>query len=102
MLMAPSPSPWFSGRVEWPWGVGEGGPPAPQRLRLLDTVREALRVRHYSCRTKQAYVGWLRRYILFHRKRHPAQMAAAEVSRFLSSLAVEGRGSASTQTSVPQ
>lgn len=97
MLAARSQAPSFSGRVEQPWGVREGGPPAPHRPRLLDAVREALRVRHYSRRTEHAYVGWIRRYILFHGKRHPAQMGAAEVSRFLSSLAVEGRVSASTQ-----
>src|SRR5207237_6592723 len=57
----------------------------------------ALRVRHYSRRTERAYLGWIRRYIVFHAKRHPAEMGAAEVSRFLSSLAVEGRVSASTQ-----
>ena len=81
----------------WPPGVAEGGPPAPRRPRLLDGVRDALRVRHYSRRTEHAYVGWIRRYILFHGKRHPADMGAEEVSRFLSSLAVEGRVAASTQ-----
>jgi Phage integrase, N-terminal SAM-like domain len=54
-------------------------------------------VRHYSRRTERAYVGWIRRYVLFHGKRHPAEMGAQEVSRFLSWLAVEGRVTASTQ-----
>jgi Arc/MetJ-type ribon-helix-helix transcriptional regulator len=56
------------------------GQPAP---RLLDRVREALRLAHYSDRTEEAYVGWIRRFILFHRKRHPDQMGAAEVRAFL-------------------
>ena len=77
--------------------VSEGSALVPRRPRLLDTVRDALRLRHYSRRTERAYVGWIRRYILFHAKRHAAEMGATEVSRFLSSLAVEGRVSASTQ-----
>ena len=83
-----------SGRA---WYVSEGAGLVPRKPRLLDTVRDALRLRHYSRRTERAYVGWIRRYIVFHAKRHPAEMGAAEVSRFLSSLAVEGRVSASTQ-----
>jgi integron integrase len=77
--------------------VGEGAGIATREPRLLDAVREALRVRHYSRRTERAYVGWIRRYILFHGKRHPTDMGAEEVTRFLSSLAVEGRVSSSTQ-----
>jgi integron integrase len=65
--------------------------------RLLDRVRHAIRSRHYSRRTEEAYVGWVRRYIFFHGKRHPAAMGSPEVARFLSSLANEGRVSASTQ-----
>jgi integron integrase len=60
-------------------------------------VREALRVRHYSRRTEKACVGWIRRYVLFHDKRHPREMGADEVTRFLTSLAVDVRVSASTQ-----
>jgi integron integrase len=78
------------------WYVGEGVP-SPSKPRLLDQVREALRVRHYSRRTERAYVAWIRRYIVFHGKRHPVDMGAAEVSTFLSYLAVEGKVSASTQ-----
>ena len=52
--------------------------------RLLDRVRAALRTRHCSLRTEKAYVGWIRRYILFHGKRHPAEMGADEITRFLS------------------
>ena len=52
--------------------------------RLLDRLREAIRVRLYSIRTEEAYVDWSRRFILFHNKRHPASMGAAEVNAFLS------------------
>ena len=57
----------------------------------------ATRRRHYSLRTEQSYVGWVRRFILFHDKRHPKEMGAVEVVAFLSDLAVRGRVSASTQ-----
>src|SRR5436853_247094 len=67
------------------------------RPRLLDQVRNALRLRHYSRRTERAYVGWIRRFILFHGKRHPREMGAEEVTRFLSALATERSVSASTQ-----
>jgi len=60
-------------------------------------MREALRVRHYSYRTEQAYLDWARRYILFHGKRHPAEMGAVEVGGFLTHLAAERQVSASTQ-----
>lgn len=65
--------------------------------KLLDRVRDAVRTRHYSRRTEEAYVGWIRRYIVFHRKTHPAQMGASEVARFLTWLAVDRQVSASTQ-----
>ena len=77
--------------------VREAGSPDRPRPRLLDRVRHALRTRHGSRRTEKAYVGWIRRYILFHDKRHPAEMGAAEVSKFLTSLAVDGNVAASTQ-----
>jgi integron integrase len=65
--------------------------------RFLERVRAAVRTRHYSRRTEQAYVGWTKRFILFHRKRHPAAMGADEVNAFLTHLAVDGRVSTSTQ-----
>ena len=65
--------------------------------KLLDEVRQLLRVRHYSLRTEEAYLAWIRRYILFHRKRHPRDLAENDVSAFLSSLAINGRVAASTQ-----
>ena len=54
-------------------------------------------MRHYSIRTEEAYVGWIKRFILFHGKRHPLEMGEAEITRFLSALAVHGQVSASTQ-----
>ncbi len=65
--------------------------------KLLDQVRDAIRRKHYSIRTEAAYCDWIRRYILFHGKKHPADMGAAEIERFLTYLAVEGRVAASTQ-----
>src|SRR5712691_1731118 len=65
--------------------------------KLLDRYRAALRVRHYSIRTEESYTSWVRRFILFHGKRHPAAMGADEVNAFLTSLAVDGHVSASTQ-----
>ena len=77
--------------------VREAGPAGAPKPRLLDRVREAVRARHYSRRTEKTYVAWVRRYILFHGKRHPTEMGAAEVTRFLTSLAVDGNVAASTQ-----
>jgi len=71
----------------------EGGPPP----KLLDRVRTAVRLRHYSRRTEKAYVDWIRRYILFHHKKHPSTMGAPELVAFLSWLAVDKQVSASTQ-----
>jgi integron integrase len=66
--------------------------------KLLDEVRAVARMRHLSLRTEQAYVSWIRRYILFHHKRHPGEMNEAEIREFISDLAVNGKISASTQT----
>jgi integron integrase len=65
--------------------------------RLLDRVRDALRVRHRSRRTVEAYVRWVRRYVLFHGKRHPSALGSEAVREFLTHLAVEAHVSASTQ-----
>lgn len=67
------------------------------RPRLLDHVRQVIRTRHYSDRTEKAYVHWIKRFIFFHNKRHPAEMGEAEIGRFLSSLATDSHVSASTQ-----
>lgn len=69
-------------------------PPAP---RLFDRVRTCLRTHHYSYRTEQQYVGWIRRFILFHHKRHPEAMGPAEVTAFLNHLANACNVSAATQ-----
>ena len=71
--------------------------PSPQPPRLLDQVRDAIRLRHFSLRTEQAYVRWIKRFILFHGKRHPRDMGAAEVQQFLTWLAVEGQVAALPQ-----
>jgi integron integrase len=65
--------------------------------RLLDRVRRVIRARRYSPRTEKAYVGWIRRYILFHNKRHPSELGADDIQRYLSWLATGARVSASTQ-----
>jgi len=73
--------------------------------KLLDRVRHAVRARHYSRRTEKAYVHWIKRYIFFHGKRHPAEMGAAEITAFLTALAVRDRvsalGSGSARTGRP-
>jgi integron integrase len=69
----------------------------PRPPKLLDQVRDVLRVKHYSRRTEDAYVDWIRRYILFHHKRHPREMGVAEIQAFLTHLAVNQHVAASTQ-----
>ena len=68
--------------------------PAP---RLLDQVRERIRAKHYSLRTQDAYLHWIRRFILLNGKRHPREMGGTEVEAFLSHLATAGRVAPSTQ-----
>jgi integron integrase len=65
--------------------------------RLLERVRLAVRLRHYSRSTEHAYVQWVRRFVLFHGRRHPRELGAAEIERFLTHLAVEKRVAAATQ-----
>src|SRR4051812_11476762 len=67
------------------------------KAKLLDQVREVLRVKHYALRTEEVYVLWIKRYIFFHQKRHPREMGAPEVQAFLSDLAVNQKLSGSTQ-----
>ena len=69
----------------------------PQPRKLLDQVRDAIRIKHYSYRTEESYVAWIRRFILFHNKRHPSEMGAAEIEQFLTYLAVQEHVAASTQ-----
>ena len=75
------------------YDLSEAGKP-----RLLDQVRETIRTKHYSIRTEQSYVQWVRRYILFHNKRHPKDMGEKEINEFLKHLAVNRNVTASTQT----
>lgn len=65
--------------------------------RLLNQMRDKIRLKHYSIRTEQAYTDWVKRFVLFHEKRHPKEMGAVEVEQFLTHLAVAGKVSASTQ-----
>jgi integron integrase len=79
-------------------GMSKSTPESAARPpRLLDRVCEALRMRHYSPRTEEAYCGWIRRFVLFHGRRHPRELGSPEIEAFLSHLAVAGRVSASTQ-----
>jgi site-specific recombinase XerD len=72
--------------------------PQPEKpKKLLEQVSEVLRTKHYSLRTEESYINWIRRYILFHNKRHPIEMGATEVEAFLTHLAVVGNVAASTQ-----
>ena len=73
-------------------GAGQAAKP-----KFLDQVRTILRTRHYSLRTEEAYVGWIRRFILYHGKRHPREMGGAEVATFLNHLARERSVAAATQ-----
>jgi integron integrase len=74
-----------------------GAPDASRRFRLLEQVRRALRVKHYSPRTQVSYCGWVRRFVLFNDRRHPSSMGEQEISVFLNHLATEGHVSAATQ-----
>jgi len=69
----------------------------PLRPRLLDQVRDTIRRKHYSLRTERSYIHWIKRFIFFHGKRHPAEMGASQVTAFLNHLAMEGRVAAATQ-----
>ena len=71
--------------------------PSPTEPRLLDQVRNKIRTKHYSIRTEQAYVDWVRRFVLFHGKRHPLTLGAEHVEAFLTHLAVARHVAASTQ-----
>ena len=66
-------------------------------MKLLDQVRNVIRKKHYSIRTEQAYVDWVRRYILFHKKHHTKDMDEKEIAQFISHLATDRRVASSTQ-----
>ena len=65
--------------------------------KLLDQMRQVLRLKHMSIRTEESYIHWVKRFILFHHKRHPQDMSAPEIRAFLSHLAIDGQVAASTQ-----
>jgi integron integrase len=73
----------------------DASPPASGPPKLLDRVRHAIRLRHYSRRTEEAYVGWIRRFIVFHGRRHPGELGELEVTAFLSALAERGLSASS-------
>ena len=73
------------------------GPAAADKPKLLDQVRDVMRLKHYSLRTEQTYLEWIKRFILFHGKRHPAKMGETEIAAFLTHLAAERHVAASTQ-----
>ena len=83
--------------MDLPVSPAVGAQPTPRPPKLLERLRVHLRTRHYSLRTEAAYVDWVRRFILFHDKRHPQDMGPAEVEAFLSHLAVDRQVAASTQ-----
>jgi site-specific recombinase XerD len=68
-----------------------------QEPKLLELVRQKIRLKHYSIRTEESYIRWIKRYIYFHEKKHPKDMGRAEIEAFLSDLAIRGKVSASTQ-----
>ena len=68
-----------------------------EKPKLLDQVRNAIRVKNYSYRTEQSYVHWIKRYVIYHHKRHPSEMGETEIQKFLTHLAVDKNVAASTQ-----
>jgi hypothetical protein len=78
-------------------GSSLSGPAEANKPKFLGEIRQLMSLRHYSRRTEEAYIGWIRRYILFHGKRHLRDLGESDIAKFLSSLAVEGRVAASTQ-----
>jgi len=76
-------------------GIDPTGQPDPPKL--MGLLRDTLRSRHHSPRTEEAYCLWVKRYVCFHKLRHPADMGAAEINAFLTHLAIDSKVSASTQ-----
>src|SRR5213596_3046458 len=72
-------------------------PAASNKPKLLDQVRDVIRRKHYSIRTEQAYIDWIKRFIIYHGKRHPRDLTESDIASFLSSLAVKEQVAASTQ-----
>jgi site-specific recombinase XerD len=68
-----------------------------RKPKLLDQVRQVIRVKHYSLRTEESYINWIKRFIFFHDKKHPIEMGEEEIGQFITYLAKNGKVSASTQ-----
>ena len=68
------------------------------KSKLLELMRSVIRLRHYSLRTEQSYIHWVKRFIIFHKKKHPAEMGERDITAFLTHLAVNRNVSASTKT----
>lgn len=86
IAVAPACAPWLPptpGAEPFATAVREHATPMPPRPRLLDQMRAALRLRHYSPRTEDAYILWVRRLVLFHGKRHPLDLGEPEITAFL-------------------
>ncbi len=90
-------SPGVIRRSVPPLVAGDTEPTALPKPKLLDHVRQAIRAQHYGLRTEEAYVMWIKRFSIFHGKRHPLEMGEPEVNQFLTDLAVGKKVSASTQ-----
>ena len=67
------------------------------KKKLLDIVRDKIRFKHYSIKTEQSYLSWIKRYIFFHNKKHPKEMGKIEIEAFLTHLAVDKKVSPTTQ-----
>src|SRR2546425_9646381 len=93
--MVMPPNKYLTATLRRKAGFGSKMPHVPK---LLDQVREVARMKHYSIRTEQSYVNWIKRYIFFHNKRHPAEMGEDEIRSFISDLASKKSVAASTQT----
>jgi len=87
----------FSSCTTGEQGLARQGDTMEPRTKLLDQMRNVIRLKHMSLRTEEAYVSWVKRFILFHDKRHPADMGADDIRAFLTHLAVHGKVAASTQ-----
>jgi len=71
--------------------------PDDKRPKLLDQVRQIIRVKHYSMRTEESYISWIKRFIFYHNKRHPMEMGESEIGQFITYLSKDQNVSASTQ-----
>lgn len=98
MCEMPENSEFFNASREiWKAIMDDTTQPPPRKSKLLEEVRQNLRRRHYSIRTEEAYLQWIRRFILFHDKRHPRDMGQTEVTAFLNYLVIQCNVAASTQ-----